>query len=174
MTTSQLTEQQRQLVLDATRDCLARAGAIFQRAFPEIPVCFDLRGRAAGMYRVQRGSRLIRYNPHIFARYFDDGLSQTVPHEVAHYVTDLIYGLRRVRPHGPEWRSVVQALGASPRATASYDLTGIPMRRQATYAYRCACMHHRLSAQRHNRVLRGQGQYLCRRCKAPLVIDYEA
>lgn len=172
MTTSPLTEQQCQLVLEATCDCLARAGTIFQRAFPQIPVRFDLRGRAAGMYRVQRGVRLIRYNPHIFAKYFDDGLAQTVPHEVAHYVTDLLYGLRRVRPHGPEWRAIAQALGASPRATSTYDLTGIPVRRQSTYAYRCACMQHRLSAQRHNRVRRGQGQYLCRRCEAPLVIDY--
>ncbi|MFN2308872.1 MAG: SprT-like domain-containing protein [Gammaproteobacteria bacterium] len=171
MSISPLNASQRQRVVAATHDCLVQAGGLFGRVFPPIPVQFDLRGRAAGMYRVRQGSRLIRYNPHIFAKYFDEGLAQTVPHEVAHYVTDLLHGLRRVRPHGPEWRAVAQALGARPRATAHYDLTDIPVRRQATYTYRCACMRHGLSAQRHNRVRRGQAQYLCRRCQSPLVYD---
>lgn len=174
MCPSPLTEQQCQRILQATRDCLTHARALFLRKFPEIPVSFDLRGRAAGMYRVRHGARLIRYNPHIFARYFEDGLTQTVPHEVAHYVTDVLYGLRRVRPHGPEWRAVAAALDATPRATANYDLTGIPVRRQTTYAYRCACAQHRLGARRHNRVCRGEGRYVCRRCRTPLVADQEA
>lgn len=121
------------------------------------------------MYRVCRGTRLIRYNPHIFAKYFAESLAQTVPHEVAHYVTDLIHGLRGVRPHGPEWRGIAQALGASPRATGNYDLGGIPLRRQSLYDYRCACAQHRLGVRRHNRIQRGEGGYLCRRCRVALV-----
>lgn len=164
-----IAQTQRQLVVQATAACLARAEAIFQRRFPAIPIHFDLRGRAAGMYRVYRGTRLIRYNAHIFAKYFADGLAQTVPHEVAHYVTDLIYGLRRVRPHGPEWRRVVVALGGVARATADYDLSGIPRRQQTVYDYRCACTQHQIGARRHARVQRGEGVYLCRYCRAALV-----
>jgi SprT protein len=166
-----ITEAQRGLVIKATADCLTRAEAVYQRAFPAIPIRFDLRGRAAGMYRLYRGSRLIRYNPHIFAKYFDDGLAQTVPHEVAHYVTDLLYGLRKVRPHGPEWRHVAMALGASPRATGHYDLSGIPLRQSSLYDYRCACTQHRLGVRRHTRVQRGEGGYLCRRCRTALVFS---
>ncbi len=166
-----ITDAQRGVVIKATADCLIQAEAVYQRAFPVIPIRFDLRGRAAGMYRLHRGSRLIRYNPYIFAKYFADGLAQTVPHEVAHYVTDLLYGLRKVRPHGAEWRRVAVALGASPRATGYYDLSGIPLRQSVSYDYHCACTQHRLGVRRHARVQSGEGGYLCRRCRTALVFS---
>ncbi len=164
-----LTEAQRRVVICATHACVLRAEDVYKRAFGVIPVRFDLTGRTAGMYRVQRGTRLIRYNPYIFAKYFDDGLEQTVPHEVAHYVTDQLHGLRRVRPHGPEWRAVAHALGASPRATFNYDLSGIPQRQQRLFSYHCGCTEHQLTTRRHNRVHAGERVYLCRRCRSPLV-----
>ncbi|MGD2055902.1 MAG: SprT-like domain-containing protein, partial [Gammaproteobacteria bacterium] len=130
---------------------------------------FDLQGRAAGMYRVREGRRWIRYNPWIFARHLEDSLGQTIPHEVAHYVTDILYGLANIRPHGVEWRAVMHALGAEPRATGRYDLEGIPVRGQRRFDYRCDCTTHRLSICRHNRVQRSERTYVCRYCKAPLV-----
>lgn len=167
-TVSPLSEAQRAAVVRATLACLAQAECIFGRHFPAVPVQFDLRGRAAGMYRVRRGARSIRYNPHIFAKYFPDNLAETVPHEVAHYVTDVLHGPARRRPHGPEWRAVARALGATPRATANYDLTGIPLRKRALFDYRCACTQHRLGARRHRNVAGGTAMYVCRRCGVAL------
>jgi SprT protein len=163
-----LTPKQRQGVVDATRRCIARAGLLFGREFAGIPVTFELSGRAAGMYRVRGARREIRYNPYIFARYFSDNLANTVPHEVAHYVTDVLHGLRRVRPHGPEWRAVMRALGAEPVATCRYDLDGLPVRRQRRFSYQCACSTYSLSTVRHNRMLDGRVRYSCRRCQTPL------
>jgi SprT protein len=139
-------------------------------AHQPIPVFFDLRGRAAGMYRVARREAIIRYNPYIFARYFEHGLQATVPHEVAHYITDRLYGLAHVRPHGKEWRGVMQALGAEPRATARFDLHGIPLRRQRRFAYRCDCSTHQLSTCRHKRIATGAMRYHCRSCGGELVL----
>lgn len=85
-------EVQRQRVIDATRACIQQAGDLFGRGFDLVPVSFDLRGRAAGMYRVKKQQRMIRYNPWLFARYFTDNLANTVPHEVAHYIIDMVYG----------------------------------------------------------------------------------
>ncbi len=161
--------RQRQQVCAATRACLARAAGICRIQLPAVEIRFDLSGRAAGMYRVHRGRRWIRYNPYIFARYFDEGLAETVPHEVAHYATDVLHGLGNIRPHGVEWQALMRALGATPRATARYDLTGIPVRRQRRFSYRCNCNTHRLSTRRHNRICRGHAAYVCRRCQAPLV-----
>jgi SprT protein len=163
-----LSRKQRQRVVEATRATIAQAAALFGCEFAEIPVLFELRGRAAGMYRVRGGQRVIRYNPYIFARYFNDNLENTVPHEVAHYVTDVLYGLRRVRPHGPEWRAVMRAFGAVPTATCRYDLDGLPVRRQQRFSYQCSCTTHSLSTVRHNRVQGGRAYYSCRRCRAPL------
>ena len=163
-----------QTVRQATDACLRRAGEICRRDFAPIPVSFDLRGRAAGMYRVRQGRRGIRYNPYIFAKFFDDNLAVTVPHEVAHYVTDMLYGVRGVRPHGVEWQAVMRSLGAEPRASGDYDLKGVPVRRQRRFTYACGCATHRLTARRHNRVHRGEASYHCRRCGVALAPAGEA
>lgn len=151
-------------VVTLTRDYIRRAGDLYGRAFPVIAVNFDLIGRAAGMYRVRGRWREIRYNPYIFGKYFADNLANTVPHEVAHYITDMRYGLRNVRPHGREWREVMQAFAAEPGATFRYDLSGIPRRHRRQFSYRCACGTHTLGAVRHKRASNGEARYCCRRC----------
>lgn len=166
--------QQAEVVAETQR-YIALAGRLFGRTFAEIDVSFDLKGRAAGMYVVSRRgwrvSRKIRYNPWLFAKYYRENMAETVPHEVAHYVVDCLYGgeVRRdlgraVCPHGVEWQAVMAAFGVEPRVRASFDLTGIPVRKQATVAYRCDCRQHQLGIRRHNKVLRGTAQYLCRAC----------
>jgi SprT protein len=171
MTVTPIDEQQQQQVCRETLACLQRAERLFTLGHKPIPVLFDLGGRAAGMYRVDRRRAVIRYNPYIFARHFEYGLQTTVPHEVAHYITDRLYGLAHVRPHGREWRAVMRALGVEARATGRMDLDGLPLRRQRRFTYRCACTTHRLSACRHNRVTAGRARYHCRACGGELVAD---
>ena len=149
-------------------DCLEQAGQMFRYSPASVAVTFDLTGSAAGMYRVHGAERVIRYNPYIFAKYFANNLAVTAPHEVAHYVTDRLYGLRNIRPHGAEWKTVMRSLGADPCVTASYDLSGVPVRRQRRFSYRCECSTHQLSSCRHNKIQRGQSSYLCRRCGSTL------
>lgn len=165
--------ERRAAVVESTHAWIARAGEIYGRRFDPIPVLFDLKGRVAGMYRVQRGERLIRYNPYLFAKYPHDNLAVTVPHEVAHYVTDLRYGLRRVKPHGREWRAVMGDFGVDPAAVTDYDLDGIPTRMQRRHPYRCACLVHPLTTRRHNLILQGAARYRCRHCGGELVYASE-
>jgi SprT protein len=161
-------KQQKALVVERSEACLHQAEVIFTRKFPAIEVVFDLSGRSAGMFKVDRGHCQLRYNPWIFAKYFDDNLAATVPHEVAHYLVHQLYGRRRTRPHGKEWRAVMAALGADDSVTGNYDLSGIPQRRQRRFSYRCGCRDHALSTRRHNNALRGDNRYLCRHCKTEL------
>ena len=158
-------------VVAATLECIRRSEQLYDRKFTPPLITFDLSGRAAGMYRVQGERRQIRYNPYIFARYFADNLANTVPHEVAHFVVNALYGRRKVQPHGIEWRAVMQRLGAEPSVTCRYDLSGIPQRRQRRFEYRCACNTHAMSTVRHNRAQSGRGRYLCRQCRQPLVFS---
>lgn len=164
--------QQRQ-VIEATEACIQRAGELLQRSFKMIPVAFDLRGRAAGMYRVHGRQRVIRYNPHLFAKYFDENLTGTVPHEVAHYIVDMLYGLRKVRAHGPEWRELAAMFGASTKATCTFDLAGVPVRTQRRFAYRCDCKTHALTTRRHNQIGRGHTRYFCKTCRGELRYEVE-
>ncbi|OUS12462.1 hypothetical protein A9Q89_06140 [Gammaproteobacteria bacterium 53_120_T64] len=167
-TIAPINAEQQARVLDKTQATLALAEREYGREFPAIPVLFDLRGRCSGMYRVKGTARVMRFNPHIFAKYFADSLATTVPHEVAHYVSDCLYGLAKIRPHGEEWQNIMAVFKADASRTADYDLSGIPTRRQRYFDYRCACQRHRLSIRRHNKLARGEVIYNCRQCGASL------
>lgn len=143
---------------------IQRASRIYDKTFCAIAIKFDLRGKCAGMYRRNGRDRFIRFNPWIFAKYYKHSIEQTVPHEVAHYITDCLWPSRRVKPHGREWKSVMQAFGAEPRVTANFDLTGIPVKHYQRIAYACGCKIHQLSLIRHRRQLSGRAEYRCKDC----------
>ncbi len=162
---------QQALVKSATLGFIHRATEHFQQAFAPLPVAFDLRGRSAGQFQVQ-GNRLrrhyrIRYNPWVFAVDLTHHLNDTVPHEVAHYITYLRHP--QAPPHGREWKALMRLFGATPRARSSYSLDGIALRQQRRHPYQCECQaySHSISTTIHNRIQRGQ-PYLCRRCRKPL------
>src|SRR5690554_3958265 len=139
----------------------------FGRDFAPVPVLFDLKGASWGMYRVSRERRQIRFNPWMFAKYYADSLATTVPHEVAHYLTDVVYGLGNIRPHGVEWKAVMAVFGADDSVRSSHSLEGIPVRRMRRFSYLCVCRSHQLSSQRHKRSQAGKAVYHCRACGSP-------
>ena len=175
-------EQQLQVQKEVQR-YLTIGESLHQCAVPAIPVLFDLKGKTAGMYRVKTSlaprkgffsktgtasERVIRFNPWLFAKYPEDSWENTIPHEVAHYITDCLYGIKSIRPHGKEWAAVMRRLGAEPIVRANYDLSGIPVRRMAQYVYRCACREMSLTAYRHKKVQSGLQRYRCRDCLSEL------
>ena len=162
---SPLNKLQQQRVIEHTRYYLDYAKQIFSYKARKIEICFDLSGRTAGMYRVYGWKRTIRYNPYLFAKYFTDNFETTIPHEVAHYVSDMMYGLKNIRPHGPEWQQIMHAFGADSSVTADFDLDGIPQRRQKYHCYQCACRQHEISSTRHNRILKKRTRYYCQHCR---------
>lgn len=161
---SVLNEHQQQLVVEETNKQIRRAEVLFNKKFPIIPVQFDLRGHTIGMYKYSRHGKVIRYNSLIFAKYFDENCRDTIPHEVAHYIIDMQYGGKNVRPHGVQWRSLMDKLGADASRTANYDLSDIPKRVYSTVPYRCGCQAHQLGIRRHNKVVKRSNRYFCRLC----------
>lgn len=159
---------QQSLVMSSTHYYINAAANLFNRQFPLIPVNFKLTGRAAGMYHVHRHKRYIRYNPYLFAKYFDDNLRNTVPHEVAHYIADMVYGINNIKPHGREWRAIMRQFGVEARASCNYDLQGIPHRQHRRFTYQCLCRSYEISTRRHNMIIRGQRCYRCPVCKTDI------
>lgn len=166
---SPITLQQQQQVLQKTASYIHLAVDIYNKNIGQIPVYFDLKGRAAGMYVSEHKNQYIRYNPYIFAKYFEDNLLITVPHEVAHYISDVLYGLRNIKPHGSEWKNIMLSFNTEPNITSDYDLTGIPVRKLQRFEYQCGCRKHQLTAIRHNKVRRGKVSYRCKYCASPVV-----
>jgi SprT protein len=171
-----LSAEKQQLIIDETQAYIKQARRLFSiknSAFSRtVDITFNLKGRASGMYRVKRSllhrSREIRYNPYIFSKYFDDNLNTTVPHEVAHYISDLIYGLQNIKPHGKEWQQIMYAFGADASVTANYDLTGIPQNKSRSVTYQCNCGDRQLSLIRHNKIIYRRYKYYCKTCKQTL------
>jgi SprT protein len=161
---------QQQTVIAASNSYLRRAEDIFGRPFASVGIAFDLSGRCAGMLKVSRDSCQVRYNPWIFAKYFEDNLSNTVPHEIAHYVNYRLYPRRRIRPHGKEWKKLMAAFGADASVTGNYDLTDVPQRPQRRFAYQCQCSEHQFTTRRHNQVQKGSYRYRCRHCSTDLLL----
>lgn len=169
-----ISDTQMRQVEAATLSYIKVASALYEHQFAPIAVHFDLRGKCAGMYERKGDVRRIRFNPWLFAKYYEDSLGNTVIHEVAHYLIDCLYGLRRVKPHGEEWKAIMVDFGARPKATGDYDLTGIPMRQYAKFAYKCICRTHQLSSVRHKRIVQRGAQYRCQSCHTYIESDRAA
>ena len=161
-------EQQAAVITETSRR-IDLASSLFNKKFIAIPVYFDLSGRTAGMYKIVGSDRKIRYNPYIFTLQFDHHLDCTVAHEVAHYVSDCLYGLGNIKPHGNEWRAIMARFGADASRTFSHSLEGVPQRRHRQIPYHCQCDEHQLGIRRHNKVLRKEAVYKCRRCRSVLM-----
>jgi SprT protein len=150
-------------VTQRTRALTAQGGTLIGRAAATPRIVFDLRGQAAGQFRIAAGGEpCIRYNQVLLARHPREFLAQTVPHEVAHYLAFLRFG-RDIRPHGREWQQIMRGLGADPRRCHDFDVTGLTTRRIRRHLYHCRCGDHALSSIRHHRILRG-ASYVCRSC----------
>ena len=159
-----INHQQRAHVEILTKRYLRQAATRYGYDYQPVQISFDLKGRAAGVYQVRQGSVHIRYNPYIFAKFYEDNLRTTIPHEVAHYVSDRLYGLRNIKPHGKEWQDIMQEFGVKPQVTGRYDLAGIPVRRQKRHEYICNCRSHQISTSRHNKIQQGNVSYQCQYC----------
>ncbi len=164
-----LSLEQQQKVIAQTNFYIQQAKDLFDiqhhlKKWP-VEISFKLKGRTAGMYRVQRRQREIRYNSYIFSKFFEDNINVTVPHEVAHYVTDVLYGLNKIKPHGEEWKAVMKAFDVDASVTANFDLSGIPLTTLPLYAYRCSCQKHELTSIRHNKIMKQRYRYYCNACK---------
>ena len=151
-------------IIELVNDYIDQASHIFERSFEQIEVRFDLTGRAAGMYKVTPAAKLIRFNPYHFAKFIDENMHETVPHEVAHYISDQVYGLRHIRPHGKEWQAIMWKFGVEPKRTFSYSLEGIPTRVHKRHTYSCDCMQYEITTRRHNNIQSGRAEYSCRQC----------
>ena len=135
----------------------------FNQTF-ELPMLnLKQRGKIAGSAHLQKN--LIKLNLSLFEDNIDEFIQQVIPHEVAHIVCYQLYG--KVKPHGREWQAVMHSVFQRPaNVTHQLDVSKVGI---SEYRYRCLCPEHvKLSAIRHNRVLKGTQQYKCRQCKTVL------
>ena len=157
----------------------------YNKPLPTPPIKFAHLGRRAGVCHcnINRLTGIVtnpelRINPDFFKKYHEDMINNTVPHEVAHYVSIMIYG-RRGSGHGWLWREVMAVVGikAADRCH-EYDLEGVKVRsgKETPFKYSCRCekphMMTRTTHQRHQASLAiGKRGYKCTACRQYLVYE---
>ena len=161
-------------------ECLEMAASYFSRDIPEIPVLFDLTGKTGGMFSYRQNKETgrcydlqFRFNRILARENLSEYLNNICPHEVAHYITYLIWGAK-VEPHGAEWTQVMVEVFQI-RADRCHQLdTSRSVKRE--FLYRCGCegKRFRLSTKRHNRMVQRKAFYSCRTCDQVVVFLREA
>ncbi len=161
----------RSSIVERVAHCLALSAPLCRRyrvSVPKPEIRFDLRGTAAGQcVWQQRRTPVLRFNLKLAEDHYDDFVTTTVAHEVAHLVTIACH--RKAPPHGTEWRAVMRHLGIrNPERCHRYVVDTSNQRRQRRWAYVCDCREHHLSTTRHNRVRRDLAEYRCLHCGSRL------
>ncbi|WJG11083.1 SprT family zinc-dependent metalloprotease [Aliiglaciecola sp. LCG003] len=128
--------------------------------YPDL--AFNQRGKIAGTAHLHK--HLIKLNPVLLKDNEASFHDEVIAHEVAHIVTFHLFG--KVRPHGPEWRHIMQHVFKKPaKTTHKMDTTKT---QGQTVEYRCECGPVALSIRRHNKVIRHKQSYICRVCRQSL------
>lgn len=147
-----------QAVMRCLREKLQLARTHFAIDFPEPKLVYQQRGTSAGTAWLQAWE--IRLNPVLLLENQQPFIDEVVPHELAHLLVFRQFG--RVPPHGREWKWMMETVLSVPASrTHRFEISSVQSK---TFPYRCACQMHQLTLRRHNRVMRGESEYRCRRC----------
>jgi len=153
-----------QLVVRKVEQCISHASVYFEQNFKLPKISFSQRGKIAGCARLQLNE--LRFNPILLADNVDAFLEEVVPHEVCHLLAYSLFG--KVRPHGKEWQSLMLKLFKLKGQT--YHQMDVTKVKGKYFIYQCECGPIELGIRRHNKVVKGDQIYICRKCRSPLKI----
>lgn len=114
-----------------------------------------------------RGKHVINFNLALAFENQEDFLEQTVPHEVAHIITEMFFKGedKQYRGHGDFWKFVMKRFGKPPTRCHSYDVEHhVRHVEKDTFSYVCSrCgAPYNLSKVAHNRVENRTHRYACK------------
>lgn len=111
---------------DITQQYVKLCNKRFILGMRPIKVEFDLKGLTAGMAYL--GYHMIKYNPYFLCRHTDDFLYEICGHEVVHHAAFYKHG-PKIKPHGREWRYMMNCLGLPDERCHSFDVSEIRARK---------------------------------------------
>ncbi len=170
-----ISKDQKEQVVDRVGFFCVCAEQLYGGEFTPDAVLFDIRRNSmrSGQYcyTVHRNgcmSHVLRFNQAFLARYWDDMMENTVPHEVAHFVAKVREGREPdfiEDGHGPNWEGIMKDFWVRPLIHHRYSIE-----HTRPYVYRCSCREVPLTSIRHNRSQRkGGAYYRCKRCGNSLI-----
>jgi len=158
-------------------ESIAKCQPHHHETIPVPPLIFKNIGGPAGRNIYNPFTRIstVIINPAYFQKPngYEEQLTVTLPHEVAHHITDFIYGTgRHVKDHGWQWARVMGWLGLPPEVHHHINTDGIIKRHERPYSYKCSCSKsHLLTATLHLRIQRDGRHRICKRCHSRIVYE---
>jgi predicted SprT family Zn-dependent metalloprotease len=116
-------------VWDRIHELNKKTTVIYGVVIPNVEVKYDLAGtRVAGMAVtiVEQQKFIMHLHEAALLEYSENYIEETVVHEFAHLVQDLVWG--ETRSHGREWKNVMKSFGAKPDRCHSMDLSNALMK----------------------------------------------
>ena len=160
--------QMKKEIISLTTELFTKASEHFN-IYGEMPeIRFNIKGnRIAG--NANSGKNIIRYNMGIIEKNYEEFISRTVAHEVAHIIQHkILYGSQA---HGTEWKRVMRFFGVPAKRCHNYDVSEVPSYRKAQkFSHTCACKEnnvHMVGKKVHQNILNGT-IYICPRCHTPV------
>jgi SprT protein len=143
--------------------------ALIEDCYPDKPklnrptIKYDLKGRTAGQ---ACGGRTIRLNIDLIndPRYYEDMISQTLPHEMTHIACHQYWPKERVA-HGYRWQVMMLRIGLNPDRCHQYEVKKA-RKHLKPHAYDCGCGRGPIMVSNiiHTRIQTGERSYRCNRC----------
>ena len=136
---------------------------------------YSLRGTTAGS--AERHTHELNFNRAIFEENRDLFLRRTVPHEVAHRVSIMYFGVEAGKGHGTKWKFIMRNIFNVPEELISrchsYDVAHLKTRNIRKWKYSCGCQTFELTTIKHNKIHAGRSKYRCKCCHNRLVFTGE-
>jgi SprT protein len=127
------------------RQCIKIAEKHYNRKFSMPKIDYSLTGSVAA--QALSYINTIKINPTLLVENEEDYISQTIPHEVAHIITDIIYPrghldktkkTKRYPHHGTAWKYVMELFGVPPTLYHNYATTSVVKRHPVKYEHKCS------------------------------------
>ena len=164
---------------------MAQAEKYYGRSIPRPrEIHFKSNGSVGGWSNYGRGDMMFHL---IFAAENDhEYFNVTIPHEVAHWVSDCVHGYDftpkgKARHHGPRWKSVmIGCFNLPPERCHNMSLANVKTRVVRQWEYKCECRTWKLNTYKHNKDIKrramkdrygnvhNKGRYSCPDCKTNL------
>jgi SprT protein len=164
------TKSQKHDIEEKITECLGIANKLFpldmdgDKWYTRPTVRFDLRGRTAG----EAWATDIRLNVHLLNEFYDEMLSVTLPHEIAHCVVIQNCGYAEA-PHGWRWREVMRAFGLPPNRAHSMPTKAARVHKRP-HKYVCGpCGKEWYLTDRMHRSIESGRYRICSSCRTRLI-----
>ena len=125
-------------------------------------ITFDLNTTGAG--KSLGVEHAIKFNPYFLVQNSDEFLKNTVPHEVAHLVEFVKYN---TMGHGRQWKHIMWLFGVENcERCHHYDTVGLEVVKKniQKIKYECKCGILLISKRRHNKIVKEDMMYRCKKC----------